>query len=65
MDVTRTDAENPNDTPVGTFPVSTATGGFTFTERPRETGDITYTATYGGDGQHLPATAQATVTVTK
>lgn len=65
VEVTRTDAEHPTGTPVGTFSVSTATGEFTFTERPRETGDITYTATYKGDGRHMPATTQTTVTITK
>ncbi|MFD5450800.1 hypothetical protein [Streptomyces sp. NPDC127100] len=65
VEVTRTDAEHPTGTPVGTFPVAAVTGEFTFTESPRDTGDITYTATYAGDGGHLPATAQATVTITK
>ncbi|MFD0506484.1 hypothetical protein ACFQ0G_34070 [Streptomyces chiangmaiensis] len=65
VEVTRTDAEHPAGTPVGTFPVSTATGEFTFTERPRGTGDITYTATYKGDGLHTAATSQTTVTITK
>ncbi|MEV6421400.1 hypothetical protein [Streptomyces sp. NPDC051662] len=65
VDVTRTDPEHPTGTPAGTFPVSTATGEFTFTERPNETGDITYTATYNGDGQHLSATSRTTVTITK
>ncbi|HEY9332654.1 MAG TPA: hypothetical protein VIS09_31135 [Streptomyces sp.] len=65
VEVTRTDTEHPTGTPVGTFPVSTSTGDFTLTERPRETGDITYTATYKGDGQHMSATAQATVTIPK
>ncbi|WP_406451961.1 hypothetical protein OG782_17410 [Streptomyces sp. NBC_00876] len=65
VEVTRTDAANPAGTPVGTFPVSTTTGEFTITERPRATGDITYSATYKGDGGHLPATARATVTITK
>ncbi|WP_405389918.1 hypothetical protein OG596_19740 [Streptomyces sp. NBC_01102] len=65
VEVTRTDAEHPTGTPVGTFPVSTTTGEFTITERPREAGDITYTATYKGDGLHTPATTQTTVTITR
>ncbi|MER6366814.1 hypothetical protein ABT255_00240 [Streptomyces mirabilis] len=65
VEVTRTDAEHPSGTPVGTFSISTATGEFMFTEQPRQTGDITYTATYKGDGQHMPATTQTTVTITK
>ncbi|WP_327316256.1 YncE family protein [Streptomyces sp. NBC_01235] len=65
VEVTRADAAHPTGTPVGTFTISTATGEFTFTEQPRETGDITYTATYKGDGQHMPATTQTTVTITK
>lgn len=65
VEVTRTDAAHPGGTSLGTFPISTTTGEFTFTESPRETGDITYTATYKGDGQHVSATSQATVTITK
>ncbi|MCF3129985.1 hypothetical protein [Streptomyces olivochromogenes] len=65
VDVSRTDAQHPTGTPVGTFPVSTATGEFTFTERPRETGDFTYTATYKGDGRRTSATTRTTVTITK
>lgn len=63
--MTRTDAGHPTGTPVGTLPISTPTGEFTITERPRETGDITYTATYKGDGQHMSATTRVTVTITK
>lgn len=65
VDVTRQDAESPAGTAVGTFSVSSGTGEFTFTDRPRTTGDVTYTATYKGDGAHTPATAQATVTITR
>ncbi|CAM5659612.1 hypothetical protein ACWGKK_17220 [Streptomyces chartreusis] len=65
VEVTRTDADHPTGTPVGTFPISATTGEFTFTESPRTLGDITYTATYGGDGGHVPATAETTVTITK
>ncbi|MDQ0985066.1 YncE family protein [Streptomyces sp. V2I9] len=65
VDVTRTDAAHPAGTPVGAFPVSASTGEFMITERLRETGDVTYTATYKGDGLHRSATAQATVTITK
>ncbi|MEU9462619.1 hypothetical protein [Streptomyces sp. NPDC048312] len=65
VEVTRTDAGHPTGTPVGTLPISTPTGEFTITERPRETGDITYTATYKGDGRHMSATTRATVTITK
>ncbi|TXS44386.1 YncE family protein [Streptomyces sp. OR43] len=65
VEVTRTDTEHPTGTPVGTFPVSTSTGEFTLTERPRATGDLTYTATYKGDGRHIAATARATVTILK
>ncbi|MCD7441233.1 hypothetical protein K4B79_23790 [Streptomyces lincolnensis] len=65
VDVTRTDTTHPTGTPVGTFTVSPTTGEFTFTDSPSETGDITYTATYQGDGRHTPATAQATVTITR
>ncbi|MFI7342370.1 YncE family protein [Streptomyces sp. NPDC050085] len=65
VDVTRTDAEHPEGVAVGTFPVDTTTFNFTFTEQPRAAGDITYTATYKGDGAHLPSTNRATVTITK
>jgi hypothetical protein len=65
VDVTRTDTAHPAGTPVGTFTVSTTTGEFAFTEAPRATGDITYTATYQGDGRHLPATTRTMVTITK
>ncbi|MGX1133423.1 hypothetical protein RKD49_005613 [Streptomyces glaucescens] len=48
-----------------TLTVSTATGEFTFTESLRELADVTCSATYRGDGSHTPATARATVTITK
>ncbi|NGO14134.1 hypothetical protein G5C60_42720 [Streptomyces sp. HC44] len=64
VEVTRTDTESPNGTPLGTFLVS-ADGRFQFTDRPRMAGQTTYTARYAGDTQHIAATTEVTVNVTK
>ncbi|MFF4832615.1 YncE family protein [Streptomyces sp. NPDC001315] len=63
VEVTRTDAESPNGTSLGSFPVSM--GDFSFTDRPRTAGQATYTVRFAGDVQHTAATTEAVVTVTK
>ncbi|MEV7871226.1 hypothetical protein AB0P17_35165 [Streptomyces sp. NPDC088124] len=64
VEVTRTDAGSPSGVTLGRFTVA-ADGTFRFTDRPRTTGQVTYTVRYAGDPQHTAAVDEATVTVGK
>ncbi|MFE9449034.1 YncE family protein [Streptomyces sp. NPDC006739] len=62
VSVTRTDAESPSGTALGTAPVA-ADGSYSFADTPQAGGKVTYTVSYAGDQDHAGATATSTVTV--
>ncbi|WP_369272265.1 Ig-like domain repeat protein [Streptomyces sp. R11] len=64
VSVTRTDDESRSGKALGTATVA-ADGTYSFTDTPPAGGKVTYTAAYGGDAAHAPATASDSVTVAK
>ncbi|GII53737.1 hypothetical protein Pth03_21260 [Planotetraspora thailandica] len=62
--VTRTDAESPAGRSLGTKTLG-ANGAFSFTDTPPAGGKVTYKVSYAGDATHTPASASASVTVSR
>ncbi|WP_392839874.1 YncE family protein [Streptomyces sp. LN500] len=62
--ITRTDIDSPKGKSLGTRTVSSS-GTFSFTDVPPAGGNVTYTAQYGGDATHAPASGKDTVAVSR